>query len=50
MQTYKPGSVAEASSAPYHLSGRTVTRTLYLPTLLHRAGTLKRRFMWHFTA
>lgn len=50
MQTYKPGSVSIQKIDPYHLSGRTVARTLYLPTLLHRAGTLKRRFMWHFTA
>jgi len=49
-QAYKPGSVTETGSAPYHLSRRSVAETLYLPTLLYRAGTLKHRFTWHFTA
>jgi len=44
MQTYKPGSVSNLTLKPYHLSKRSVAETLYLPTLLHRAGTLKHRF------
>lgn len=42
MQAYKPGSVPDLTSGPYHLSRRMVTHTLNLPTLLHRAGTLSR--------
>lgn len=35
---------------PYHLSGAAVTHSLYLPTLRLGRTTLKRRFIWHFTA
>jgi len=48
-QTYKPDSVLTKVNS-HHLSRRLVTQTLNLPTLLHWAGTLKRKFTWHCTA
>jgi|GEM_PF-3805167 len=53
MQADKPDSVHEetkSTSCPYHLSRRSVTAALELPTLSDRAGTLEPEYTWHFTA
>jgi hypothetical protein len=42
-QTYKPSSVSTKVD-PYHLSRQSITQLLHLPTLQHRAGTLKNWF------